>query len=72
MTARIYSLSDAAAERARDARALAWEAYNARDFDTYSRLSSEARRLEDAASRSRPKVVAFRSQTSFAMEGGAA
>ncbi len=72
MTARIYSLSDAAAERARDARLLAYAAYDARDFDAYSRLSAEARRLENAASRSRPRVVPIRSQTSFAMEGGAA
>lgn len=72
MSARLYTLSDAIAERARDVRCLALAANRVGDMDAYRDLAKRARRLETCVGFARPRVVAMRSQTSFAMDGGAA
>lgn len=66
MTARLYTLSDAIAERARDVRCLALAANRVGDMDAYHALAQRARDLENRAGYARPEVVAVRSCTSFA------
>lgn len=64
MTARIFTLSDAIAERARDVRCLAYVANNRGDWMKADELLQRARELEVSASYARPRGM--RSCTSFA------